>query len=115
MEQPKCFKCGSDRFVIKHHISYNPEKIVDCCRKCHAIIHHNVRKNNICPISPEEVSRISKISSIRRCQTNIKFGEPVGINAYIYEQITYNQHNRNVYISSWFESPSNIQLIQEEI
>lgn len=115
MEQAKCFKCGSTKFVVKHHTSYNPEVVVDCCRKCHAQIHYKVRKNNICPIPPTEVSRISRISSIRRCQKNIKFGEPVGINAYIYEQITYNLHNGNVYISSWFESPSNFQLLQEAI
>lgn len=35
-----CFMCGTNKNIIKHHTSYEPEEIVDCCRSCHLKIHH---------------------------------------------------------------------------
>lgn len=38
----KCFSCGKNKETIKHHTSYEPEEVVDCCRSCHAIIHARI-------------------------------------------------------------------------
>lgn len=35
-----CELCGIKDAQIKHHITYNPEKIIRVCRSCHGKIHH---------------------------------------------------------------------------
>lgn len=45
----KCFRCGSIKNLIMHHIDYNPETLTPCCRSCHKKIHDKQPKN-----SPEE-------------------------------------------------------------
>ena len=40
--QKKCQLCGKDvptKKIIKHHLSYSPEVIVELCRKCHSLAH----------------------------------------------------------------------------
>ena len=115
MEHPKCFKCGSDRFVIKHHISYNPEKIVDCCRSCHQTIHHRVRKEGSCKYTVKEVERMSMKSSRNRSIDDIIFTNVLGKNVLFYEQIMYNKNTGNISTSSWFTANHGKQLIYEEI
>jgi len=39
----KCALCGS-KDVIKHHVSYQPERIVWLCRSCHRKVHNPKRK-----------------------------------------------------------------------
>jgi len=36
----KCEICSSPRFLVKHHISYEPEVIQILCRSCHSKLHH---------------------------------------------------------------------------
>ena len=114
-ENVKCFKCGSDRFVIKHHISYNPEVVVDCCKSCHRTIHHRVRKEGACKYSIKEVERMSMKSSNKRSTMDIIFSQVIGCNVILYEQIGYNKNTGNVYVSSWFTANHGKSLIQEEI
>lgn len=63
----KCFKCGKEGGIIyKHHTSYNPEVLVDCCISCHSKIHHRIRKENTCSIPVDEVAKLSSRSSYIR-------------------------------------------------
>ena len=34
-----CSICGSDKNLIYHHLSYEPEIVVIVCRKCHQAMH----------------------------------------------------------------------------
>ena len=34
----KCCKCGKTYTIQKHHVTYEPEKIVKLCKQCHSII-----------------------------------------------------------------------------
>lgn len=48
----KCDVCNNyvfDNKWIKHHTSYDPEKIIEICRSCHTKIHHGNEYNNIKP------------------------------------------------------------------
>lgn len=73
-EIPKCHKCGcADKELIHHHRSYEPEEIVLVCRSCHKLLHNRLRKEGLCTVPPEEISRMSidskntkKLNSIRQ-------------------------------------------------
>lgn len=112
----KCFKCGKEKETINHHISYNPEKIVDCCRSCHKKIHNRVRENDLCPLSVAETRRISmKLSGQREenikkrreytknNRTQIYFYQSIGKNAGLCETLYYNFKTGNVGYSSFFK------------
>jgi len=45
----RCISCGfSDRkYLIKHHVSYNPEKVVILCYYCHRVAHGRVKKGEV--------------------------------------------------------------------
>lgn len=77
-----CFKCGLSDNVelellnrqgtyleikpmkfVKHHISYNPEVVVDCCNSCHTKIHHRLRKEGKCKIPAKELALLSQKSN----------------------------------------------------
>ncbi len=34
-----CVKCGSQKYCVKHHVTYVPEFIIPLCRSCHMKIH----------------------------------------------------------------------------
>ena len=59
-QKTECVLCGKalDLFskdTVKHHISYNPEKIVYVCRKCHTKIHLKHKKYpNLAPKKPPD-------------------------------------------------------------
>ncbi len=55
-----CFQCGATEQLIKHHISYNPESIVDCCLSCHRKIHQKLSKIT------EKERHISVVSAVNR-------------------------------------------------
>jgi len=46
-EQRLCFLCWSPRNVEKHHVSYNPERIVYLCRQCHKTVHVFILLNKL--------------------------------------------------------------------
>ncbi len=119
MEALKCFKCGSDKNIIKHHISYNPEIIVDCCGSCHKRIHLRVRKEGLCPLSVKETTRLSKNSNMRRnarkYTQKIKFYEPMLPYIRLYEEIDFNKNTGNFSVSSGFLIPNDKKLPVEEI
>jgi len=107
-----CFKCGtSTGMIIKHHLSYDPEILVDCCKKCHRNIHLRVRKENACPYSVKEVQRLSAKSSIKRTTRSIDFYEQVSPYVSLYENITYNLNNGNIYYSSGFSGSKGRQIL----
>ena len=63
-EIPKCHKCGcTDKELIHHHRSYEPEEIVMVCRSCHKYIHNRLRKEGLCTIPPSEIHRMSRFSN----------------------------------------------------
>ena len=50
----KCVCCDTETLaIVKHHISYYPEKIIEICANCHAIIHNP-------PTEPKTFERLSK-------------------------------------------------------
>lgn len=99
----KCFKCGrEDGTIIKHHIKYNPEIIVDCCRSCHKIIHNKVRKEDTCPYSVEDVKKMSQRMSYKRNIKHIYFHTTISPNILLSEDLKYNVVTGNVRYISWF-------------
>jgi len=42
-KQKKCYFCGEPK-IVKHHISYTPEKIIYLCRSCHSKLHFVIDK-----------------------------------------------------------------------
>jgi hypothetical protein len=36
-----CSQCGSIRALKYHHITYNPEKVIVLCTRCHTKLHKN--------------------------------------------------------------------------
>ena len=50
----RCLYCGQEKKLIKHHESYNPEKIVYICQSCHYLLHSDkcfvCREYKIIPI-----------------------------------------------------------------
>ena len=63
-ETTKCHKCGcTDKKLIHHHKSYDPEIIVMVCRSCHKLLHNRLRKEGLCTIPPAELSKMSQYSN----------------------------------------------------
>ncbi len=110
MKNNKCFKCGIDEHIIVHHLSYEPEKLVFCCRRCHKYIHNKIRKQNLCPISIKEVARLSINSANRRSTRKINFRERICKNIQFLEQIQYNINSGEVYFYSGFEPTKGKEL-----
>ena len=49
-----CVSCGEKTLaIVKHHISYYPEKVIEICANCHAIIHNP-------PTDPKDFERLPK-------------------------------------------------------
>jgi hypothetical protein len=97
-----CFKCGSTKSIVVHHLSYNPEKTVFCCKSCHVKIHLNVRKLNLCPLSIKETNRLSHNSSNKRAIRYMKFIETIDTNITLQEHIFYNILTGNVGVGIYF-------------
>lgn len=36
-----CAVCGSEKQLQRHHVSYEPEMIIDLCKQCHKKLHRN--------------------------------------------------------------------------
>ena len=52
--QTRCAKCGRPidfKTAIQHHISYNPEKVIEVCRSCHLKIHRSKKKSSLKPVA----------------------------------------------------------------
>ncbi len=107
----KCFKCGSTTgTIIKHHISYDPEIIVDCCRSCHKKIHYRARKTGKCNVSPDKIDELSTKSSMLRYQKNVVRTYSVSSEAMmprvrLQEIIRYNTKTGNIVINTHFSAP----------
>ena len=106
MNDLKCFKCGTTSGkIITHHVSYNPEKIVDCCQSCHVKIHIRIRKENKCPLSLKETDRISiKLNTKRRNARleHIDFYTTIGKRIGLLEIIEYDPKTGRVGFYSFF-------------
>lgn len=111
----ECFRCGTSKgTIIKHHLSYNPEVIVDCCMSCHTTIHKRIRKENSCRLSVEETDKLSQKSSkiryAKKALREIHFNECLGDNIKIHETLRYNVLNGNIYWYSYFQENSHGDL-----
>lgn len=108
-----CFKCGIEAKTLikwgkhkglhptkikKHHISYNPEIIVDCCQSCHNKIHQKLRKNKLCSLTVKEAHKLSSESSIKRNRA-FNFSERMDKNVHLHEELRYNPDTG---ILSWY-------------
>lgn len=66
-EIPKCHKCGcTDKKLIHHHRSYEPEVVVLMCVSCHKLLHNKLRRTNQCNMAPSELSKKSIQSESNR-------------------------------------------------
>lgn len=106
--ETRCFKCGTtEGTIIKHHLSYNPEVIVDCCMSCHTTIHKRIRKENSCRLSVEETNKLSQKSSKRRYEKKalrcIHFNEKLEDHIKIHDILRYNILNGTVSWYSYFQ------------
>jgi len=65
-EITKCYKCGcTDKKLIHHHKSYEPEEIVMVCWSCHQKLHKILRKSGVCTTSPQKLRDKSNASKNR--------------------------------------------------
>jgi len=123
-----CFKCGTSEGtmllrhgvlkptrIISHHISYIPEKIVDCCDSCHKKIHVRVRKENACPYSIEDVLKMTTKSSIKRTTRPIEFYTQLAPDVRLEERIVYNINTGNVTCIASFFANHGAKLYKEDI
>lgn len=55
-----CPKCRENRILIRHHISYHPERTIMICRQCHDKIHRNIREEGKCICSPGKIADMSR-------------------------------------------------------
>jgi|GEM_PF-512374 len=46
-EPYQCLLCGQKGNLEEHHITYQPERTVDVCKKCHQQIHHSDKYNHL--------------------------------------------------------------------
>ena len=98
-----CFNCGTDTNLIKHHLSYEPEIMVDCCYPCHCNIHQHKRidRTGLMSVSCDDL-KISHKSSTKRYhdQTTqlIDFTD-----GRLKETIRYNNETGTVSYSSRFD------------
>jgi len=110
----KCFKCGTtEGTIIKHHIDYNNEYIVDCCRSCHKLIHNSIRKNNLCPLSVKETEKRSLKSARKRCRVKwyvFNFYETLSQNILLFEQLYYNKLTGGIRLDSTFVGNNGIKI-----
>jgi len=119
-ENIKCFKCGTvEGTIIKHHIKYEPEIIVDCCQSCHKKIHNRVRKEGSCKYSIEETNELSHLSSNRRynnkSHSQIVFDEVVTPQVSFQEHILYNINTGCVSYAAYFKANNGKKLWMEDI
>lgn len=117
----KCVKCGSTRFVVHHHVRYEPEEIILVCRVCHQNIHIRVRKEGKCPYTPDEVKVMSSRLAAQRWgrahpdrrnalirvyrkqyRQRMVFHESVGLGWSIREEISFNTKTGTVTVSVGF-------------
>ncbi len=128
-EVRNCFKCGIQEGIarawitgkirpvkiIPHHLSYNPEIIVDCCLSCHKKIHIRIRKEDKCPLSIEDAKRLSTNSSRKRYFKNnieqIIFTETTSPNIQFQEHIYYNKATGHIRYGAWFIAQHGKELL----
>ncbi len=102
-------KCGENKELIHRHVKYavgaNPEIVIMVCKSCHKKIHNQVRKENKCPFSPEEVRTLTHKSGAAKtvrsdyCKKyvrSINFYETMMKNVQFVENIFYNERTGNV-------------------
>jgi len=65
----KCQRCGftDERFLLHHHISYEPEEVVTLCWACHKEVHGGKEGRK----SSREVSTRSRLQKLRRIRGNL--------------------------------------------
>lgn len=98
-----CFICGSNEKLIKHHICYDPETIVECCHSCHCKIHKHRKKDRtgLMVVSRDDLKLSHKGSTKRyhdRTTRRIEFRD-----GRLNETIRYNNITGNISYSSRFD------------
>ena len=131
MEALKCFKCGVEEgtprkyqkssgyfpvVIVKHHVSYIPEVLVNCCVACHQKIHRRIRRENKCPYTIHETtlmsSRSSKARYSRKNQRIIDLREHLGTFLNLRDMVVYNTTTGNVSYCSNFEATNGKKLLE---
>ena len=117
-ETNKCHKCGcTDKKLIHHHKSYDPEIIVMVCMPCHKLLHNRLRKNGQCDISPDKLAKLSQKSEHQRKLKNKltreyyrlyrscwNFNDTMMPNIRLVEQIIINTNKNRISFNSYFQA-----------
>jgi len=65
-EDSKCYFCFKES-VMKHHISYTPEKLIHLCEKCHSKLHNVIKEYH-----NKEIEYSSNIKNVQKSINRIK-------------------------------------------
>jgi len=70
MKPEKCVCCGEKTLaIVKHHISYYPEKVIEICANCHAIIHNPPSDSKDFESLPERLQELIKANNKRKAES----------------------------------------------
>lgn len=116
----KCHKCKcTDKKLIHHHKSYNPEIIVMMCMSCHKKLHAKLRREGTCQIPTDELEKLShssKHSKNRECVYHknncdqIEFTKTVMLYVQLRECLRYNYKTGNVSYWTGFRATGSKKL-----
>ena len=132
----KCIRCGSERYVVRHHVKYKElhgvDEIIMLCRSCHTKLHQKLRREGKCNIPSNEIWTYSKrarneymiknkirhtypkkkyIKKNERIEFNIKVDDGV----YLREDYSYIERTSALYTSFYFRASGNKKLLYIDI
>lgn len=71
----KCVCCGERTLaIVKHHIQYYPEKVIEICANCHAIIHNHPSDPKDFESLPERLRELIKANIERKTEQEKTLG-----------------------------------------
>lgn len=65
-----CAICGSNENLVRHHTSYNPERILVLCHSCHTMVHAHTSTLK----RPKSFSQYHAIKTIEIDEANVRKG-----------------------------------------
>ena len=95
---------------MRHHVKYDSdEKIILLCKRCHTLLHQNLRREGRCKIAPKILQRKSLTSS-RKDYPMLAFRENIDKNIRFIESIWYNKRTGSLTFNFRFESYNGLNL-----
>ena len=82
----KCVCCGERTLaIVKHHISYYPEKIIEICANCHFIIHNPPSEPEYFECLPKIIRELIKANIQRKNENEKTLGKSLDSNEIEFE------------------------------